>query len=276
MKLTETNALLTGASRGLGKHIALALAQEGVNLVLVARSADALSEVADRVKSHNVNAVSITADLSDKKQVKTLIERAELELGPLDLLINNAGLELIRTYDQYPTEKIDTIVQVNLISAMQLTRAVLPGMLQRGRGHIVNISSLAGKLGFPCQTPYSATKAGQVMFTHSLRAELIDKPVGVSVVCPGFVNEDGMYANISEKFGAAPNTMKPTSPDKVARAVIKVIKRDAAEAIVNPTPVRPTTVIREIFSGITPYIHKAAGLTRYSRKISEESMESEP
>lgn len=266
MNLNETNAILTGASRGLGKHLSLALAREGVNLVLVARSAEALSEVVKQVKSHNVDAVSIVADLSDKEQVKTLVERAGVELGPLDLLINNAGLELIRPYDQYPTEEIETVVQLNLITAMQLTRAVLPGMLQRGHGHIVNISSLAGKIGFPNQTPYSATKAGLVMFTHSLRAELMDKPVGVSVVCPGFVDEDGMYARMKERIGAAPIIMKPTTPDKVTRAVIKAIKRDSAEIIVNPTPARPLAVLREIFSGITPYMHKVLGMTRYTRQ----------
>lgn len=267
-ELRGRNAILTGASRGLGVHLARALAREGVNLALAARSADALERVREEVLSLGVDAVTIPTDLAETAQVKTLADEAERELGPVDILVNNAGVEFTASFEDYPRGDIETAVKVNLLAPMLLTRAVLPGMLTRGRGHIVNMSSLAGKAGLPYQTPYGATKAGLVMFTHSLRAELMDEPVGVSVVCPGFVAEDGMYARLEEIGGSAPKLLKPTTTDKVAAAVIKAIKKDIAELIVNPLPVRPLIVLREVFSGSTPYIHKILGSTEFAREMS--------
>lgn len=267
-ELRGRNAILTGASRGLGVHIARALAREGINLVLAARSTDALEEVCEEVRSLDVRAVAVPADLADAAQVEALADEAERAVGSVDIVVNNAGIELTASYEEYPLDQIEAAVKVNLLAAMLLTRAVLPGMLIRGRGHIVNMSSLAGKIGFPCQTPYAATKAGLIMFTRSLRAELVDKPVEASVVCPGFVDDAGMYARREHSDVAAPKLLMPTTTDKVVAAVIKAIKQDAAELIVNPLPMRPLTALREVIPGITPYIHKAIGTTDFAREIS--------
>ena len=170
--LRDRNAILTGASRGLGVHLARALAREGVNLVLAARSVDALDEVREEVNSLGVDAVSVPTDLTDTGQVRNLAQEAERRLGPVDILVNNAGVQLTRPFEDHPPESIELAVQVNLLAPMLLTRALLPGMLARGRGQVVNMSSLAGKIGLPLSALYSATKAGLVMFTHSLRTEL--------------------------------------------------------------------------------------------------------
>lgn len=273
--LQGCNALLTGASKGLGPHIARALAIEGVNVALVARSKDALGNVREQLRSHNVHAVTIPADLSETSEVESLVTKAEQKLGPVDILINNAGVEYTSSFESFPVEKIRLDVQVNLLAAMLLTHAVLPGMLKRGRGHIVNMSSLAGKIGFPYQTPYATTKAGLVMFTHSLHAELSGKPVGVSVVCPGYVADYGMYARRDKTGLKVPKLLKPTSTDKVVRAVIKAIKKDAAEIIVNPLPVRPLTMLRELAAGITPIIHKITGNTRFAREMAARTLNDE-
>lgn len=266
-KLGGCNAIVTGASRGLGVHIAKALAQEGINLVLAARSADLLDKVREDVQSKDTRVVVIPTDLSDSEQIKALAKQAEQELGSVDILVNNAGVEFTAPYEDYPLEKIRLAAEVNLLAPMLLTRAVLPGMLKRGRGHIVNMSSLAGKIGFPYQSPYAATKAGLVMFTHSLRAELIDKPIGVSVICPGFVADSGMYARKQKTDKPAPKTLKPTTPDKVVAAVLKAIRKDVAEITVNPLPVRALTIVREAFTGITPVIHKATGNMQFIRQM---------
>lgn len=248
-------------------HIAKALAQEGINLVLAARTVDLLDQVLEDVQSKDVKVVAIPTDLSNTVQIEALAEQAEEDLGPIDILVNNAGVEFTAPYEEYPSEKIRLATEVNLLAPMFLTRTVLPGMLKRGRGHIVNISSLAGKIGFPYQTPYAATKAGLVMFTHSLRAELIDKPVGVSVICPGFVADSGMYARKQKTGKPAPKTLKPTTPDKVVAAVLKAIRKDVAELAVTPLPVRPLTILRETFTGITPNIHKATGNLQFIRQM---------
>lgn len=269
-ELRGRNVILTGASRGLGVHIARALAREGTNLALAARSADALEEVCEEVQSLGVKAVAIPTDLTDAAQVATLAEETERALGSVDILVNNAGVERTAPYEEYPLEKITAAVEVNLLAAMLLTRAVLPGMLARGRGHIVNMSSLAGKIGFPCQTPYAATKAGLVMFTHSLRAELVDTAVEASVVCPGFVADAGMYVRREKTHESAPKLLMPTTTDKVVAAVLKALKQGAAELIVNPLPMRPLIILREVVPGITPYMHKAVGTTDFGREAAVE------
>lgn len=268
-ELKGRNALLTGASRGLGVHIARALAEEGVNLALIARSIDALDEVREEVILHNIKAVVIPADLSDTEQVMALADKVGDELGPIDILINNAGIEWANPFCSYSPQEIQKMIQVNFTAPMLLTRSVLQGMLDRGRGHIVNMSSLAGKTGFPNQTPYASTKAGMIMFTNSLRTELDGTPVGASVICPGFVAEDGMYAEMEKRAGPAPRLLKPTTPDKVTSAVIKAIKKDKAEIIVSALPVRPAFIIQEIFPGIKSTLNKVFGATAYAEKITD-------
>jgi len=275
-ELRDRNAILTGASRGLGVHLARALAREGVNLALAARSADALDEVRKEAVSLGVNAVSIPTDLAETEQVKALAEEAERRLGAVDILVNNAGVQLTSPFEDYRPERMELAVKVNLLAPMLLTRAVLPGMLARGRGQVVNMSSLAGKIGLPFSVAYSATKAGLVMFTHSLRVELADTPVGVSVVCPGFVAEDGMYARNAARAGSAPGLLKPTTPKKVTRAVIRAIRRDVAEQIVNPIPPRPLSVLRQIFPGSTPLLHRILGTTRFARNLAEAEADRDP
>lgn len=267
--LRGRNAILTGASRGLGIHLARALAGEGVNLVLVARSVDALDKVREEVVSLGVDAVSLPTDLVALGQVRELAQEAEDRLGPVDILVNNAGVQLTRPFQDYPPERIELAVKVNLLAPMLLTRAVLPGMLARGRGQVVNMSSLAGKIGLPSSAPYGATKAALIMFTHSLRTELAGTPVGASVICPGFVAADGMYARNAARAGPAPGLLKPITPKKVVRAVIRAIRRDVAEQIVNPIPPRPLSVLRQIFPGSTPFLHRMLGTTRFARGLAQ-------
>lgn len=275
-KLEGKNAIVTGASKGLGVHIARALAHEGVNLVLAARSADALEAVAEEMREVGVEAIAIPTDLAEPAQLQALAERAERALGAVDILINNAGVELAAPFGEYPPEHIELSVNVNLLATMQLTRAVLPNMLSRGRGHIVNMSSLAGKVGVPYQAPYSATKAAVVMFSHTLRSELMDEPVGVSVICPGFVTKAGMYARMEEKGTHAPKLLKPTTTAKVTGAVIRAIKRDRAELIVNSLPMRPLTMLRQLLPGIVPRLHTLTGVTRFARRISDQREADDP
>lgn len=269
MDLQGKNAIVTGASKGLGVHIALALAKKGANMAIAARSADKLNKVSKQIATHDVKVVAIPTDLSDTDQINLLAIKAESELGPVDLLINNAGIESTGPFQEQADGNIESMAKVNLIAPMLLAKALLSGMLKRRRGHIVNISSLAGKTGLPYQTVYATTKAGLVMFTHSLRAELIDQSVGVSVICPGFVAEDGMYARLEAQGKKAPKLLKPTTPRKVTDAVIRAIEQNISEIIVNPIPMRPGIFLGEVFPGITPYLHKVIGTTDFARDLSK-------
>ncbi len=265
--LRGANAILTGASRGLGVLIGEALAVRGVNLVLAARSASSLDRVADELASYGGKVTSVPTDLSDPGQLEALAERAHKELGGIDILVNNAGIEASHPYEDYPPEEIVRLIEVNLTAPMLLTRKVLPAMLEARRGHIVNIASLAGKASLPYQAPYATTKAALVMFTHTLRAELVDTGVGCSVVCPGFVADEGMYADMQRSTGVSvPGFLAVSKPSKVAEAVIKAIKQNSAELIVNPTPMRGVIAMSQLFPDVAPRIMKMIGVTSMARR----------
>src|SRR5437763_11444164 len=191
--LSGRSALVTGGSGGIGTHIAGALARAGMNVAVTGRRRDAVNAVVDELRSLGVRAEGLTVDLNDLEQAGGLIERAEQTLGPLDLLVNNAGVEYSSCFDRAPRNELLETINVNLVAPMLLTHAVLPGMLERGRGHVVFISSGAGKLGPAYEAPYGATKAGLIALTQGLRREYRKQPVSFSVVVPGFVAGSGMY-----------------------------------------------------------------------------------
>jgi short-subunit dehydrogenase len=267
--LRGTTAILTGASRGLGVLIAHALADEGVNLALAARNAGQLEKVKGDVEARGVKAIAVATDVTDTAQLDVLVARTGAELGPVDILVNNAGIESIRAFEAYPEQVIVDLVATNVTAPMLLTRKVLPGMLERGRGHIVQMASLAGKGGFAYDGPYAASKAALIMFTHSLRAELIDSPVGCSAICPGFVADEGMYADMVTNTGVkASRLLGESKPEKVAQAVVKAIKRGSSELLVNPSPMRPVIVLSQMFPDIAARTLKLFGVTALGKRAS--------
>ena len=203
------HALVTGGSRGLGPLIAHALAREGANLTITARSEAALREVAEALATHSVRARAVPADVCDEADRRRLVEEAESALGPIDILVNNAGIEQIVPYVTLSHERIETMVRTNLVAPLLLSRLVLEKMIERGRGHVVMMSSLGGKKGSPYSATYAATKAGLIAWTSGLRAELEGTGVGASVICPGFVSEVGMFA---ERTQPAPRILGTSFP----------------------------------------------------------------
>ncbi|HEX7479417.1 MAG TPA: SDR family NAD(P)-dependent oxidoreductase [Polyangiales bacterium] len=263
-------AIVTGASKGLGVHIARALAEQGVNLVLVARSAEGLALARRSAEDLGVRAITVPVDLARSESIAQVLACAQDAFGRVDILINNAGLMYASDYATIEPHDVDETIHVNLRAPMQLTRAVLPGMIARGEGHIVNLSSIAGLGGAPYLEAYSATKHALVGFTRSLRLTLRAEghPIGVSVVCPGFVPDTGMFhdnkretgAVIPERFGAAP------APD-VARAVLNAIRRNDAEVIVNSLPLRPLMVLVALFPGLAEPLSSATGIAEVCRTM---------
>jgi short-subunit dehydrogenase len=267
--LGGANAIVTGASRGLGVGIARHLAAAGVNLALAARSAEQLEQVRDDLVGLGVKAAAIPTDVTVASQRAELVERATGELGPIDILINNAGVEMTAAYQDMDPSEIEETIAINLTAAMLLTRAVLPGMLERGKGHVVNIASGAGKAGVPYGVPYSATKFGLVGATQALRAEHLDSPVGFSVICPGFVTDEGMYARFEAAGLRAPRLVGTTTPDKVARAVVRAIKRNRVEMLVSDMPLRPLVVLGNALPQSAAPLMKGLGLTDFFRRAAE-------
>lgn len=235
MKLSEgMQALVTGASRGLGVEIARCLAARGIDLVLTARSAEALGAVAAELRALTGRRITVlAADIADPTALAALAERVE-QLGGADVLVNNAGIESsLRFVERTPSEIAQTVA-VNLTAPMLLTRALLPGMLARGRGHVVNIASVAGVLAVPFNEPYSATKFGVVGFTRSLRqtARASGWPVSASVVCPGFIDGAGLFEDLKRDFGVSPDGLGVCPLEDVGPAVIRAIEEDLPDVFV--------------------------------------------
>ncbi len=255
--LTGRVVLITGASRGLGLHSARALAAQGAKLVLAARSGDLLESAAAELRDGGAAAVAVPTDVTDREDLQALVTKATDEFGGVDVLVNNAGTVTIYPYEQLGVDDIERVINLNLTSAMVLTRLALPGMLERGRGHIVNMSSLAGLFGPPFDEVYGATKAGLIGFTQSLRAEFRDRGVSASVICPGYVEEAGIYHE-GKQFHerTAPRLIGTTTPEAVAKAVVRAIKHDRPHINVSPSPVRPLAAIGRISPGFAEWFLK--------------------
>jgi short-subunit dehydrogenase len=225
MELAGRTALLTGATGGLGRAIARALAEQGASLVLSARKADALEALAAELPGdgHRV----IPADLSEPG----VAERLAAEAGAVDVLVANAGLPGAGWLMDFTPEQVTRALRVNLEGPMLMAQALSPGMIERGSGHLVFVASLAGKSASPLTSIYNATKFGLRGFALGLRPDLARKGVGVSLVSPGFVREAGMFADAGAEPPAGLGT---ATPEQVAAAVVKAIEHDKVEVTVAP------------------------------------------
>lgn len=254
MELRNTVAILTGASRGIGTYLAEALARRGVDLALAARSAEGLESTAEAVRKVGARAITVATDVTKTSDLEELVRRAETELGPVDLLVNNAGIERYAFYEISEIDSIEAIMQTNVIAPQILSRLVLPGMVQRRRGHIVNISSVAGKTAVPFNVIYSSSKHALVGFSWSLREEMRRYDVGVSVICPGFVSDAGMYHDWSGGT-KPPKVAKTVPPEKVVAKTIEAIEKNKAEVVV-AGGLLPWA---DIFAAFSPEIPAAIG-----------------
>jgi short-subunit dehydrogenase len=214
---------------------------------------------------------SIAADVCDDGARRELLEEAESALGPIDILVNNAGIERIVSYTDLPSDDIEAMIRTNLAAPLILSRLVLERMVERGRGHVVMMSSLGGKKGSPYSATYAATKAGLIAWTSGLRIELQGTGVSASVICPGFVSEAGMFAARSQR---APRILGTSTPEAVAKAVLRAIQRDEGEIIVNPGPVRLMLALEQLSPRFARWVLEKAGVYDYYRKQAEEERES--
>ncbi|MEY2421396.1 MAG: hypothetical protein QOI95_1463 [Acidimicrobiaceae bacterium] len=221
MELHGKRVLITGASRGIGEGLARRFAAVGAHVALVARSADAIEKLAA-----DLGGTAHPADLADPAQVATLIDHVEDESGPIDVLVNNAGIDMTKGFTDYTHDEVSRIVQVNLITPMDLCRQVIPGMLRRGQGHIVNVSSLSACGLYPGLTAYSATKSGLSHFTAGLRADLKKLPIGTTLVEMAGVPTD-MLANV--------DTYKPTADSFKRGYRLHLVTDTPLDTIVNDT-----------------------------------------
>jgi len=266
-QLTGKIALVTGASGGIGRAICLALADAGAAVVASGRRSGPLGALVAELDAKDALAHAIAVDLTDAAAADDLLGGAERDFGPVDILINNAGAEQPAAFTDMTPDDIRTMVEINLTATMLLTHRVLPGMLDRGRGHVVFVSSGLAKMGSAYQAPYSATKAALLALTQALRAEYRHTPVGFSVVCPGLVTGAGMYQRmLDDGFSASP-LLGTTTTTRVARKVVAAIRHDRPEVHVTGAPVRPIAAAIQLNPRLTEVITARAGMTELFRRV---------
>src|SRR5215472_15532255 len=261
-------ALVTGASRGIGPLIAAQVAREGGHVVLTGRSAADLRAVAAELAAEGADVSFFPADLTEPGAAETLVQAIERQRGGIDLLVNNAGGDPLREFHAMTIQENLCTLQINLIAPLALSHAVLPGMLRCGRGYIVNISAMAGRVSFPYTEVYAAAKDGLIGFTRVLRADYRARGVSASVLILGAIRGAGQGQRMLDESGM--KTSRFMAPaESVARAVVKAVTKDRAELVVMPGPGRLLRAIMDYFPALGPALNRAAGATTTMQKIIE-------
>jgi len=249
MELAGRKALLTGATGGLGRAIARALAEHGASVILSSRKAEALEALAAELPGAGHR--FIPADLAEPGAAEQLAADA----GAVDLLVANAGLPGAAWLSDFSAEEVVRALRVNLESPMLLAQALFPGMIERGGGHLVFIGSLAGRAASPRTSVYNATKFGLRGFALGLRTDLGPQGVGVSLVSPGFVHDAGMFADSGAK---PPPGIGTVGPERVVDAVLSAIEHDRVEVTVAPLRVRSLTYMAMLSPGLAVRIQSGS------------------
>ena len=231
-QLKGKSALVTGSTSGIGKAIATLFAREGANVMLNGfGDAGAIEALRTGLaKDHGVRVEFFGADMSRPAEIRELVARAEAAFGGVDILVNNAGIQHVAPIDEFPEDKWDAIIAINLSSAFHATKAVLPGMKRRRFGRIVNIASAHGLVASPNKSAYVAAKHGIVGFTKATAVETAEQGIRVNAVCPGFVHTPLVQKQIEDR----------------AREAGISEERAAKEIILAPQPTREFVTVEQI------------------------------
>jgi short-subunit dehydrogenase len=236
-------ALVTGASSGIGRELARILAREGTRVALVARRKDLLDGLAGEIRAEGGVALSLPCDVRDRMPMHAAVAQAARELGPIDLLIANAGVGHVIPAEAFDAALFEDTIRTNLLGPVYAIEAALPAMLARRAGHIVGVSSLAAYRGFPMTYAYCASKSALNTFLDGLRAEISDRGIRITTVCPGFVRTPMTVKH----EGAMPFLLES---DEAARRIFRAIR--AGRRVYNfPLPMAALMMlIRLLPSGI--------------------------
>ncbi|MDW2879269.1 MULTISPECIES: 3-ketoacyl-ACP reductase [Bacillaceae] len=218
--LKGKTALITGAGRGIGRAAAIAFAKEGISVGLLGRTLSNLEKAADELKEFDVKVSIAAADVQDSESVNKAVEKITSELGQIDILINNAGIAKFGGFLELSPQEWEDIIQVNLMGVYHVTRAVLPGMIERKSGDIINISSTAGQKGAPVTSAYSASKFAVLGLTESLMLEVRKHNIRVSALTPSTVATDlAIETNLTDG-----NPEKVMQPEDLAEYMVAQLK----------------------------------------------------
>ncbi len=231
MELHGSVAIITGASKGIGRSIALQLASQGVHTVLAARNSELLKELNSEIKANGGSSIAVAADVTSEHSVQNLVIETLKHFGKIDILINNAGVGVFSNVIDMKVDDYETMMNVNLKGVFLCSRGVLPTMMKQKHGEIINIASLAGKNSFAGGSVYSATKWGLIGFARSLMLEVRDHNIRVVTISPGSVN-----TGFADKEGDRPDAIQPGDvADTVIFALTMPNRVNVSEIDVRPT-----------------------------------------
>jgi short-subunit dehydrogenase len=262
-------AIVTGASHGIGAHIARALAARAMNLLLVARSEDELRRLAKELRTPKVTVAVAAVDLAVRQAAQQVAEAAQAELGRVDVLVNNAATEPQTRFHVLTPAEIEDVLQVDLISPLLLSRLLLPGMLERGYGRIINVSSLAGHTSFPYTEAYAAAKDGLTAFSRVLTSDYRDTGVAATSLVLGPVKDAGVTTRTLAETGLTASTAFSVTPEKVAAAVLRAISKPKAEMVVSVGPGRFLKALMDYFPSLGPVINRLSGATNLMASVAD-------
>jgi short-subunit dehydrogenase len=264
MDLEGRVAAITGASSGIGLAVSQHLAREGVAVVMGARRVDRLEAAAAQIRAAGGRAEALRTDVAMEADVAGLVQRAQEAFGRLDIVICNAGFGYYGTVEETPGDTMRRMMDVNFMGTFHGARAALPVFRSAGRGHLVIVSSIVGRRGIAQMSGYSATKAAQVGFAESLRAEFAGTDIHVSVVFP--VSTDTEFKQAMERdFGHSVSGLGPRQPvDDVARAIVACIRRPSPEVYPHASS-RGLAVLNAVAPGLTDRLVRKYGRRREVR-----------
>src|SRR5947209_3734339 len=266
---TGRTALVTGASRGIGPLIAREIAREGNHVVLTGRSTEELQAVTYDLRDKGADVSFLPTNLVLPWAAEALVQTVDRERGGIDLLVNNAGGDPQREFDRMTLNENLDILQLNLVAPLTLSHSVLGGMLHRRRGHIVNISALAGRVAFPYSEAYAAAKDGLIGFTRVLRNDYRDRGVSASVIVLGAIRGAGQGQRTADELGQKMPALGTSPASSVGKAVLTAIRRDRAEIVVMPGPGRVLKALMDLFPALGPAMNQAAGANATMRRVIE-------
>lgn len=260
MKLDSGDvALVTGASSGIGRALSLALARRGLHVAALARSAGRLKELADEAGRSGRECLPLVCDVRDPESVERAVEQTVARFGRLDLVVNNAGFGAYAPFASSDDAELRELMEVNYFGAVHVTRAALPRLVERRRGHLVFIASIAGRIPSARHSGYAATKSALIGFAESLALELSADDIGVTIVNPGIVATEFFDRPGFRDFPPALHR-RPLSPERVARATLRAVEREQPEIFV-PRSLRYAHLLKIL----APRLFRAGSL-RFGRK----------
>lgn len=258
MKILQNKwVLITGAASGIGQALALEFSAAGSNIIIADINEEGMKNTNSQIEARGGQSICIRADMSKFEEIQALAARAVKEAGQIDVLVNNAGIGIVSEAQNVTIEEWQKILAINLHGPIFLTHFLLPHMIERRSGHIVNIASMAGLIGIPGFTAYCTTKFGMVGYSEALRVELAGYGIGVTAICPGYVSTPIIHVTpikgFDQELRNIPSLVTIT-PQKAAKVIVSGVRRNKAKVLPATMLSKLGYPLKKIMPGVVEFL----------------------